>query len=515
MWGDSLTHTTMVQLILDHSGLYKSWEPYAPFTTMTMQFGFPTMTALFAYTIGTSAQQATLIFGQVLNGLAAFCLFPLAFRLSRGNRWAGCGAVLVAGLLSPMPAFYVNWGRYAQLAGLTILPISIWLLWEALENGSIPQPSKVKNWSRITLAGLTLAGMTLTYYRLPYFYALFAMILLFRQGIHNYRTRGFWIGTIGIQIVIFVLFILLITPWIPHLIGGNLYNSLVVGVIKGRLAEKIREDYRLWGQIFTFIPKWLCLVTIGGLVWSVIQKRWLVASMVLWIGEMASLVSAGMLHLPGGNYLDSFTILLSLYLPVCLIVGWFFGDILHRLQSKSAYLGCVVLLLLTLWGAWNQRFIAQPDFFALVTRPDSRAIAWMRENISGKVHFLVEGFGYKWNSVIGSDAGWWISLLTQHSSTMPAQYPLLNEKPEQPDYPDRILNIVSQLSINSIKSPEGIDLICKEGITHVYIGQKQGSVGYSIVQLFSPEELLDNPAFRLLYRQDRVYIFGLNPGFCP
>ncbi len=122
----------MTQLMLDNGGLFKSWLPYAQYNSLTVQFGFSAFTALFAWLTGLGSVKATLIVGQVLNGLAVLVLYPLAVRIAKGNRWAGIGAVLVAGLLMPMPAFYVNWGRYAQLAGQTILPVAFWLIWEAL-----------------------------------------------------------------------------------------------------------------------------------------------------------------------------------------------------------------------------------------------------------------------------------------------------------------------------------------------------------------------------------------------
>ncbi|MDE3090745.1 MAG: hypothetical protein KGJ80_15325, partial [Chloroflexota bacterium] len=120
MWGDSYQHTMITQLIMDHGGLFDSWQPYTPYSTLTVQFGFPTAAAVFSWLTGTSSVRGVLWVGQILNVLAIIVLYPLAVRIARGNRWAGVGAVLIAGLLSQMPAFYVNWGRYAQLAGQAI-----------------------------------------------------------------------------------------------------------------------------------------------------------------------------------------------------------------------------------------------------------------------------------------------------------------------------------------------------------------------------------------------------------
>ena len=63
-------------------------------------------------------------------------------------------------------------------------------------------------------------------------------------------------------------------------------------------------------------------------------------------------------------------------------------------------------------------------------------------------------------------------------------------------------------------SPEALAVLCEWGISHVYIGQTQGATGAGVTQLFGPEELLSQPAFHLVYQQDRVHIFALATDAC-
>src|SRR4030066_2372836 len=91
--------------------------------------------------------------GQLLNILAIISLYPLAYKITK-NRWAGVLAILVAGLLSPMPMSYVNWGRYTQLAGQVILPVSIWTGWSLLDRPfpewqNISWVRRLINWRRL------------------------------------------------------------------------------------------------------------------------------------------------------------------------------------------------------------------------------------------------------------------------------------------------------------------------------------------------------------------------------
>jgi len=167
-------------------------------------------------------------------------------------------------------------------------------------------------------------------------------------------------------------------------------------------------------------------------------------------------------------------------------------------------------------GALAPRNIAIPPTFAMVTRPDNRAMAWIRENTPENASFLVEGFLiYNGASIVGSDAGWWIPLLAHRQNTMPPQYAILNEASIQPDYTQRMVALVKKLETIPLDSPEGVDLLRGKGITHVYIGQGQGEVGFGVTQLFSPDELLDSQDYKLIYHQDRVYVFALKAGICP
>jgi hypothetical protein len=136
LWGDSYQHSMMAQLLLDKGGLFRSWLPYEPYDSLTVQYGFPAAAATFSWLTGLGVRQSVLVAGQLVNVLAVLGLVPLAVRLANGQRWAGVGALLVGGLLVATPALYLNWGRYAQLAGQAILPVALWLLWGVVENGS-------------------------------------------------------------------------------------------------------------------------------------------------------------------------------------------------------------------------------------------------------------------------------------------------------------------------------------------------------------------------------------------
>jgi hypothetical protein len=456
---------------------------------------------------GLEIPRATLLAGQLVNGLAVLTLYPLAVRLARGNRWAGVGAVLVAGLLSPMPAYYVNWGRFAQLAGQAVLPVALWLLWDGVDRERVA-------WGPLLLAELALGGMVLHYYRMPFYYATFVLAWLVGWGLPEWKTDGRrWLGALGRMALIAVGALVLVLPWSSYIAGGRLAGALEAGMSTAATPawERVLADYQVWRDVAWYVPRPLLGATLLALVWALARRRWAVATCALWVAELAALVAGRLIRLPGANMMQNFAVLIALYIPVGLMAGWLIGEIARWLDRWGA---TVVLLALALWSARGQMGVVDTRF-TLVNRPDIRAMAWIRENVPADARFLVEGFRiYGGRSAVGADAGWWIPLLARRENTMPPQYALLNEAPAESGYSQRVVDLVAHLEEHSPASPEGLARLCEWGITHVYIGQGQGKVGAGAVQLFPPEVLADSPAFRPVYHQDRVWIFALNPEAC-
>lgn len=97
---------------------------------------------------------------------------------------------------------------------------------------------------------------------------------------------------------------------------------------------------------------------------------------------------------------------------------------------------------------------------------------------------------------------------------MPPQYALMNEIPSPPEYSEQVVNLTASLESTGLDTSEGLNIICDQDISHIYIGQGQGKIGSGAQPLFSPQELESSPHYELIYHQDRVYIFSLLPGVC-
>jgi hypothetical protein len=126
---------------------------------------------------------------------------------------------------------------------------------------------------------------------------------------------------------------------------------------------------------------------------------------------------------------------------------------------------------------------------------------WIQENTADGAKFLANSFfTYEGNVIVGSDAGWWLPLLTGRANTVP---PITygHEVAYEPDYVTRVNEFARLVNDNGLTKEETVDLLKQEGISHVYIGQKGGSL--------SQEALEASEAYDLVYHKDRVWIYGL------
>ena len=181
------------------------------------------------------------------------------------------------------------------------------------------------------------------------------------------------------------------------------------------------------------------------------------------------------------------------------------------LQRKFIW-STLLLISLVFLGAWFTRpriRDVKPGEFALLTRPDLRAVEWIKENLPGEANFLVNSFfAYGGTLVVGSDGGWWLPLLTEHDSSQP---PLTygSETGIRPDYVEFINSLVTLIEENGLDDPGVLSELDQRGIRYIFIGQQQGQVNANSVPLLDVNFLINDPNFSEVYHEDRVWIFKL------
>jgi hypothetical protein len=523
MWGDSWHHTLIVQLMADHGGLFTSWQPYADLETFTYHFGFHSFAVALHWAIGLPAPQAALWAGQAANIMAVFALYALAVKLGGGNAWAGIIAMAVAGLLSPMPMFYVNWGRYTQLVGQVILCSVVYLLWWMVK-------ARTQTRGAALLLALVLVGLAISHYRVLLFGLVFAVVCVLvvlmayaQQRRHNSSApflKQLALSALACAALAFVLFL----PWLINIQGsflasvfGTLVRTPARSIAQNTAAVNdfgsfdIYQDTAMWGLLIVCLALGFLFRQRG--VWAV-GGWWLLIFVITnphWLG------------LPGTGVVSNFASLIAIYIPTGLVAGIVIGNIVGRgeafgnatglISSRSRmlrpYVSIASALLITAigaQGAFARLSDMRPNTGVLITQPDLRAAHWMRANLPKSAFVLVNMFAaYAGTLSVGTDGGWWLPLLAGTRTTLPpATYSF--EQPTQADYRAQVARFTALATAQQMSQPAWAQSLKEAGITHIYVGQRQGRVNYGGPNL-SPPQLLANPALRLVYHEDRVYLF--------
>lgn len=509
-WGDSVHHTFITQLIVENGSLFQSWQPYVPISSLTYHFGFHTAAAQWVWLTGTPAPESVLIFGQICNGLAVLALYPLAVRISNGNRWAGIGALVVAGFLLTMPAYYVNWGRYTQLIGQVILPLLVWLfvvVWD--ENR---RPNRVLWGVAVALA----AGLVLTHYRVAVVagaagvgWALWGMWSL-RQRRAEIVHRLLWLISVGAAAGGLIL------PWVSIVRGGALEDTFTQLAQRSASHPALLRDMTLWlTDVPRFYPTLFWVGAILLLFFALWRKPTLSVPLLLWAAFTFFATNPFLLRLPGTGWVSNFLVIIALYIPFALLWGWAGGAGAAWLwgQRLGPWLVGILLVGLLGWGTLQQ--VRVVDFFYRMVWPSDRiAFQWIDENTPVESRFLVNGFSvFSGTMVVGSDGGWWLTFFTKRASTVPPA--LYNtEKLSEPGLKLRVADLEKDVRASNGDPALLQAVLCRDGITHIYLGERRGTVGFGSTALVPEGWLAGNPAFALLFQNGAAQVWSFDRGVC-
>ncbi|UCD43381.1 MAG: hypothetical protein JSV69_07260 [Chloroflexota bacterium] len=522
MWGDSYQHTMITQLLVDNGGLFTNWEPYAQLGSFTYHFGFHSIAASMHWLTNLDIIQTNLWTGQLLNIFAIIALYPLAVAIGK-NRWAGVIAVLIAGLISPMPMLYANWGRYTQLAGQIILPAIIVVLWSNLN-------SKQVNLRWQSLVWFGLAGLALTHYRVTIFMPLFYVsyfLFQFRKSGAFQLIKRIVIHLVGV--------VILLIPWIMRIFEGSLPD--IFGAQISTAASQVSQasqQLNSIGNITSYLPFYVWVLLLFSIIWGVWKRNRESNIFIVWWLFILLAANPQWLRLPGTGILTNFAVFIAAYIPTSVMIGSGLAGVLNELKlflpemeaDKSEFgsdvrsrnkvywtiFFSIIMILISIWFVRPRTRDIRPMEHALLTRPDVNAGMWINQNLSQNAKFLVNSFfAYGGTLVVGSDGGWWLPLITTRQSSQP---PLTygSETGLDPGYVEFTNSLVALIEEKGIDHPDVLAELEKRGFTHIYLGQQQGQVNANSPPLLDLNKLMESPNFELIYNQDRVRIFNIVRG---
>ncbi len=531
-WSDSYHHTIISQMIAEGGAIPQSYRPYIPLDTFAYHFGFHSTVAFFHWITGLGIPQAVLVVGQILNALSVLSIYLLARYLTE-DRWAALASALIVGLLSVMPAYYVNWGRYPQLGGQVVFPVAAVLTLKCLAAARL-------DYRGLISTALAASGLFLTHYRVVLFYALFVVVYLFCQS-WSYRREIRKVVRLWLRaFLLAALSLIVVAPWLRLLI------SEFAAKIQQAPAHGFELDaaYNLisWDIILSLglRPGVLIMAALGAL-WGLWRRDKRAVLVAVWTVSLFALANPHVLGLPGVGLVNNGTVVMALYMPGSILAG-FLVSYVHRAlvpalererviaserqpqvctQSPAfkckhswrllrrsaprndtnagliaAALHCalaVVVILVSLWGAGDTLQLLTPQTF-FVTPSDLKAMTWIRENVPQDAVFAINTHFWLSYAAIGTDAGYWIPFLTGRKTTLP---PMLYSEGSY-EYVDEV-NALARATAGLCENDDALPVLEENGVTHVYVGQRGGCL--------RPQKLLASPHYEAAYHQDGVWIF--------
>lgn len=546
---DAYHHTLIAEMFIKSGGIPSNYiiNPstgvYAPLASFTYHFGFHALTAAIGWltqlTGATDMLTLMPLAGQIATALPVLTLTAFCWRVL-GDRWAGLAAGALVGCISIFPAYYVNWSRYTQGLGLTVLPIAWLFLIEAINwrlpalvpaasPGATQPQGKPVSWGNaanysgpFVLAVITAAGLALTHYRIAMVYAAFVALYLAWVLFVAIRQRKPALEILQPVARTAVVALLTLAAWSPWLVNlAQNFGARFVGktspVGEGYYSLDVMGITALLQQPSVAI---ILLLSLGGIVWAVRRRDplpLLPALTWLLLGLWSNPYFFPGIRLPYAGYLDATTLATGAWLPVCVLAGYSLSQASGWLLSLAgqptfssraaggmAWLTAAAIAAVTLIGglASAVQLATLQDIKPYMLSADLEALNWMRTNLPRDAYVLANPFAWPWDAppqaVQGSDSGLWVPLIAEVRSSVPP-VPAYNERLADPAYIDKLRAIISAEPFDGSKP--NFDTLKAAGITHIFIGSRGGAL--------SPSYLLNSDRVDLRFHRDAVWLFEI------
>jgi hypothetical protein len=531
-WIDSVHHTLISQLIVAKGGVPQSYEPLLPIEGFIYHFGFHSLVAVFHWLTGLEIARAMLIVGQVINGLMVLSAYLLVKCLT-GRRLAGLFGALIVGLISIMPAYYVSWGRYTQLTGLVLMPSTIVFTMRGLG-----QPGRLVDWetgksvdsetrklvdsgtglrvydhtsirvyesTTLVIAAISVAGLLLTHYRVLIFYGGFVLAYLLYETFAYRGEPSKFIRCWGRVAVVCLLAVLLTLPWLVNLVQA----LLPLETIPSRMVGPPSYNVVPYDLIMVRHNRGLIALSICGFLWGVYKRERAVIVTALWVVIVSVITNPTIFGFPSTWLVNNASLAISLFVPFAILGGYFLTSLSDLVQAKLSsniqypisnirwLMFAVVIFLVVLWGAGEMLTIVNPST-VLAARDDMAAMVWIRSNIPSDARFLINIRHWQGGTYVGSDGGYWIPLLTGRDTILPPAIYTYGSA----EYVKGINDLAEEIvAIESFYEESTRRLLRDNGVTHVYIGARGGSI--------TPQMLMDSSYYRPVYFNGAVWIFRI------
>lgn len=510
LWGDSYQHTMIAQLLYENGGIFSSWEPYARLASFTYHYGFHSLVAWLAWLAGVPTTQGLMLIGQVENAFTIPLIYLFTRRLFASSR-AGLWAALLAGFVGQMPVVYVNWGRYTQLGGQTILPVAI-VCWMLLLDRAIEANRTTRQLSALALlTAIITGGIAVTHYRVGVYLATFVAVYALAIVLRAWRTPELWLRAAGMSLAAGIGSLIIAGPWILRLREGALLKLGGQFISNDIGTTHTNEQPALTEVINNYISRPIFALIILAIILIVVQRRWQGWVLIGWGALTWLAANPFLIGLPGAGILTSFAVLIAIYLLTTPLAGYTM-DQLARLTERFSFTRawlvpaqCAFGAIVICWGLSWQQHLAGANY-QLFTKADLAAVEWIRNETPADARLFVNSFqSYSGSLYAGSDGGWWLGLLSGRDTSLP---PLTygSEIGTDPLFYRKTNDEITRIMEAPAGSQESAEALKAAGYDYLYNGPMSNGIPED-QEYVNADRLAGSAWFELVYDQDGVTIW--------
>ncbi len=505
-WSDSLHHVLLTDLTAVQGRLPSSLEPYFPVPLGEYHLGLYALSGSLEMLARLPAYTALLWTAQALNGLCGLGVYLVLDR--KVGRLAAVIGVAVVGLVSRQPAWYVNWGRFTQIASQAILPIAWLLTWEALSSWRTAWPRRraMVIWETAGAALLTGAVFLLHFRVAAFYFPLLGLVVVWELVRASRERRLSWVllgaSVCGLISLIFVWPALLDALRV-YVAQARAYSTLPAAAI----ARRVQIYYEVPASALPILvgQGWLMVLAVAAALIGIWRRSKFVWLMVLWTVLLLGLGNAYLLHIPLLNVTNLGAVLIMLYLPIGMTIGaavqvirpLVFGLRPSLLTGAAASLTLTVVLLLSPARATE---IEPMRYF--VTPADLPAMDWIKANTAPDARFAINTYFWTPNTPQGTDAGYWIPYFTHRQTTAGDMLSSLGS----PEYLAQVVAMSRAVEHLETDAAALVDLR-RLGLDYIYIGARGSFSGPGL----DVSQLRQLPGITVVYQRDGVSILRIEP----
>ena len=233
-----------------------------------------------------------------------------------------------------------------------------------------------------------------------------------------------------------------------------------------------------------------------------------------WSGLAVLATNPFLLGLPGMGFVTNFAVGIAAYIPEAILFGWATAKCVPWFEARSggrAVLGSGLALAAII--GFTARATPVDDEFQLLSASDLRAFEWIRANTPQDARFQVNvALAYGGQTAVGTDAGWWLPLFTGRTATLPPLLYTIERMNERHRHDVWALPTWIKRSAHTPRIYH--QNYCFERVSHLYLGEKRGSIGGDGTPLLPEDWVRRDPKMTLLFEDGRAQVWQFDGSEC-